>query len=128
MTHIRKAIAKHMVGSLQASARAWNLVEVNMESIARLRERAKDAFNVRVHLRKNDSLWPPVHTPIVWQRTIPNRCAVMMHTVPGALQAPVPPVLSLVTGKTSYNDSKCRELLEQWIDHPQRLWDAVYET
>jgi 2-oxoglutarate dehydrogenase E2 component (dihydrolipoamide succinyltransferase) len=47
MTHIRKAIAKHMVASLQASARAWNLVEVNMENIARLRERAKDAFRAR---------------------------------------------------------------------------------
>ncbi|MFL5799586.1 MAG: dihydrolipoamide acetyltransferase family protein [Actinomycetota bacterium] len=44
ITHIRKAIAKHMVGSLQASARAWNLVEVNMEQVAQLRNRAKDAF------------------------------------------------------------------------------------
>ena len=47
MTHIRKAIAKHMVSSLQTSARAWNLVEVNMENIARLRERAKDAFRAQ---------------------------------------------------------------------------------
>ena len=47
MTHIRKAIAKHMVASLQTSARAWNLVEVNMENIARLRDRAKDAFRAR---------------------------------------------------------------------------------
>ncbi|MFN2543485.1 MAG: 2-oxoglutarate dehydrogenase, E2 component, dihydrolipoamide succinyltransferase [Actinomycetota bacterium] len=47
MTHIRKAIAKHMVGSLQTSARAWNLVEVNMQNIARLREGAKDAFKAR---------------------------------------------------------------------------------
>ena len=39
----------------------------------------------RLHLRKNDYHWPPLHTPIVWQRAIPNRCAVMMHTVPGAL-------------------------------------------
>ena len=47
MTHIRKAIAKHMVASIQASARAWNLVEVNMENIARLRDRAKDEFKGR---------------------------------------------------------------------------------
>ena len=47
MTHIRKAIAKHMVASIQASARAWNLVEVNMENIARLRDQAKDAFKQR---------------------------------------------------------------------------------
>src|SRR6266542_2469552 len=44
ISHIRKAIAKHMVASLQASARAWNLVEVNMEHVAQLRNRAKDAF------------------------------------------------------------------------------------
>jgi 2-oxoglutarate dehydrogenase E2 component (dihydrolipoamide succinyltransferase) len=47
MTHIRKAIAKHMVASLQTSARAWNLVEVNMENIARLRSAAKDTFKQR---------------------------------------------------------------------------------
>jgi len=47
MSHIRKAIAKHMVASLQSSARAWNLVEVNMENIARLRERAKGAFKAQ---------------------------------------------------------------------------------
>ena len=47
MTHIRKAIAKHMVGSMQTAARAWNLVEVNMENIARLRSRAKDTFKQR---------------------------------------------------------------------------------
>ncbi len=82
----------------------------------------------RLYLRKNEYRWPPLHTPIVWQRAIPNRCAVMMHTVPGAMQPPTPPVLSLVTGKTSYNDHNCRELLTRWIDHPQRLWDAVYET
>jgi pyruvate/2-oxoglutarate dehydrogenase complex dihydrolipoamide acyltransferase (E2) component len=47
MTHIRKAIASHMVGSLQTTARAWNMVEVNMEHVVRLRERVKDAFAVR---------------------------------------------------------------------------------
>jgi pyruvate dehydrogenase E2 component (dihydrolipoyllysine-residue acetyltransferase) len=44
MTHIRKAIATHMVGAMQMTARAWNMVEVNMEHVARVRERAKDAF------------------------------------------------------------------------------------
>jgi pyruvate dehydrogenase E2 component (dihydrolipoamide acetyltransferase) len=47
MSHIRKAIAKHMVASLQTSARAWNLVEVNMENVAQIRARAKDAFKAR---------------------------------------------------------------------------------
>ncbi len=44
MSHIRKAIASHMIGSLQTTARAWNMVEVNMEAVVRLRERSKEAF------------------------------------------------------------------------------------
>jgi pyruvate dehydrogenase E2 component (dihydrolipoyllysine-residue acetyltransferase) len=44
VSHIRKQIAQHMKASLEVSARAWNAVEVNMENVARLRERAKDAF------------------------------------------------------------------------------------
>lgn len=52
----------------------------------------------------------------------------MAHTLRGGFTKPNPPVFSLVTGKTSYNDHNAREILVQWIDHPQRLWDAVYET
>jgi pyruvate dehydrogenase E2 component (dihydrolipoyllysine-residue acetyltransferase) len=44
MTHIRKAIASHMVGSVQTSARAWTMVEVNVDRLVRLRTQAKDAF------------------------------------------------------------------------------------
>jgi pyruvate dehydrogenase E2 component (dihydrolipoamide acetyltransferase) len=47
MTHIRKAIAQHMVASLQTSARAWTMVEVNVDHLVKLRERAKDAFMER---------------------------------------------------------------------------------
>ncbi len=47
VSHIRKLIAQHMKRSLEVSARAWNAVEVNMENIARLREKAKDAFRER---------------------------------------------------------------------------------
>jgi pyruvate dehydrogenase E2 component (dihydrolipoyllysine-residue acetyltransferase) len=47
VTHIRKLIGEHMKGSLEVSARAWNAVEVNMENVARLRERAKDGFKAR---------------------------------------------------------------------------------
>ncbi len=87
-----------------------------------------DAFPARVYLRKNKEQWPPMHTPIVWQRNMPNRVAVMMQTLPGGFLKPVPPLLSLVTGKLSYNDFNARDILCRWIDHPQRLWDAVYET
>ena len=51
-----------------------------------------------------------------------------MHTMPGGFTKPNPPVFSLVTGKASYNEYNAREILIEWIDHPQRLWDAVYET
>jgi len=47
VTHIRKLIGEHMKASLEVSARAWNAVEVNMENVARLRERAKDGFKAR---------------------------------------------------------------------------------
>lgn len=85
-------------------------------------------FPARVYLRRNHDPWPPVHTPLVWQRNLPNRAGVLMHTLRGGNVRPNPPVLSLVTGKLSYNDYNSREILNQWIDHPQRLWDAVYET
>jgi len=82
----------------------------------------------RLHLRKNEHRWPPLHSPLMWQRNIPNRAAVLMQTTPFELRPPVPPVLSLVTGAFSYNDVNARQLLADWVDHPQRLWDAVYET
>jgi len=44
MTHIRRAIAEHMLASTQATARAWTLVEVNVDHLVRLRERVKDDF------------------------------------------------------------------------------------
>ena len=47
LTRMRQAIARNMVASIQTSARAWNLVEVNMENVARTREGAKEAFRQR---------------------------------------------------------------------------------
>ena len=47
MTHIRKLIATHMVDALHTTARAWNMVEVNMEHVVRTRQRVKDAFASR---------------------------------------------------------------------------------
>jgi 2-oxoglutarate dehydrogenase E2 component (dihydrolipoamide succinyltransferase) len=44
MTHIRKAIGTHMLASVNETARAWTLVEANVEHLVRLRERSKDAF------------------------------------------------------------------------------------
>jgi [acyl-carrier-protein] S-malonyltransferase len=80
------------------------------------------------HIKINPERWPPLHTPIVRQKHIPDRAAVMMATMRGGLQPPCPPVLSLVTGERSYDDYHARDILRDWIDHPQRLWDAIYET
>ena len=52
---------------------------------------------------------------------------MIMHSVSGGFRAPLPPVLSLVTGKTSYNDFNSRAILNRWTDEPQRLWDGIYE-
>jgi pyruvate dehydrogenase E2 component (dihydrolipoamide acetyltransferase) len=47
LTRMRQAIARNMVASIQTTARAWNLTEVNMENVVRTREAAKEAFRAR---------------------------------------------------------------------------------
>lgn len=47
LSHIRKRIAEHMTHSLRTSARAWNVIEVDMEAIARLREQVNPEFRRR---------------------------------------------------------------------------------
>jgi len=44
ISHIRKAIGQHMLKSLETSARAWTMIEVNVDHLVKLRDRAKDAF------------------------------------------------------------------------------------
>jgi 2-oxoglutarate dehydrogenase E2 component (dihydrolipoamide succinyltransferase) len=44
MTHIRKAIAAHMLASVNETARAWTMVEVDVDHLVKLRERTKEAF------------------------------------------------------------------------------------
>ncbi len=98
------------------------------ETIARFKAQMHEFLPDPAHLKLNPERWPPLHTPIVRQKHIPDRAAVMMDVMRGGLQPPCPPVLSLVTGKRSYDDYHARDLLRDWADHPQRLWDAVYET
>jgi pyruvate dehydrogenase E2 component (dihydrolipoamide acetyltransferase) len=47
VSHIRKLIGQHMVASLQTSARAWTMVEVNVDHLVKLRERAKESFSTK---------------------------------------------------------------------------------
>ena len=44
MSHIRTAIGTHMLASVNETARAWTMVEVNVERLVRLRTAAKDGF------------------------------------------------------------------------------------
>ena len=96
-------------------------------TIDTFRKRMRDVLPEKTHLRKNEHSWPPLHTPLLWDKSIPNRAAVLQHTMVGGFTAPDPPIISCVTGKVSYNEHNSRELLNRWIDHPQKLWDVVYE-
>jgi [acyl-carrier-protein] S-malonyltransferase len=87
-----------------------------------------EVFPQQVHLRRHQHRYPPLHTPIMWQRNIPNRTAVLLQTTPGGFQAPSPTVLSMVTGEASYGELNSRDLMHRWVDHPQRLWDIVYKV
>ncbi len=80
------------------------------------------------HLRINDHRWPPLHTAIVRQRNVPDRAAILLERLKLGKFPLQPPVVSLVTGKRNYDHHNAREILRQWVDHPQRLWDAVCET
>jgi len=97
-------------------------------TVQRFKEVMHDLLPQRAHLRANTNRWPPLHTPIVRQKNIADRASVMMETISGGFTPPCPPVLSLATGKMSYDDHSARQILRQWIDHPQRLWDAIDET
>ena len=82
----------------------------------------------KVVLRKNANRWPPLHSPLVWQRSIPNRAAMALYRAGGGHLRPSPPILSCVTGAESYHPGEAREILTDWTDHPQRLWDVVDRT
>lgn len=97
------------------------------DTVDRFKALMNQFLHGEVNLRKNKGIWPPLHTPILWQRSIPNRAGVGIYSIGGGFHEPVPPVVSLVTGKISYNDYNSRALLNRWIDEPQRLWDGIYE-
>jgi len=97
------------------------------ETLGRFESLMQDVFPHKVFLRRNPNRWPPLHTPLMWQRCIPNRAGILLQTIPGGFQAPTPTVLSMVTGDTSYEEFNSREILRRWVDHPQRLWDAIYK-
>ena len=98
------------------------------KTTGRFKEVMHDLLPQRTHLRINNNRWPPLHTHIVRQKHIADRASVMMESMPSGFNPPAPRVLSLVTGEMSYDDHSSRDILRKWVDHPQRLWDAVCET
>lgn len=97
-------------------------------TVLRFRDEMHELLPHRAHMRINSHRWPPMHTPIVRQKHVPDRASVLMEGMPGGLNPTSPPVFSLVTGEMGYNDHSAREVLRQWSDHPQRLWSAVNKT
>ena len=97
------------------------------DTVIRFKRTIKEVFPTWVHMRINQDYWPPIHTPIVRQRSIPDRGAVMLTTVEGGFRTPSLPIISCVTGGEHYNEYNSRKLLIRWVDEPQRLWDVVAE-
>ena len=81
-----------------------------------------------VTLRRRPNHWPPLHTPLVWERNVPNRAAVALYHINGGHRKPRPTVISCTTGQANYDEWNSREILTEWTDHPQKLWDALEKT
>lgn len=79
----------------------------------------------KLMLRKKPQKWPPLHSPLVWEKLVPNRAAVALYKIEGGRRAPSPTVLSCVTGDEAYDAFNSREILVDWTDHPQKLWDVL---
>ncbi len=98
------------------------------KSIDRYKKSVREHFPKGTHLKKNPNHWPPIHTPITWEKNISNRAALKMVTSKGGFTEPTTPILSCVTGEFSYTEINSREILNDWIDHPQKLWDVIDKT
>jgi [acyl-carrier-protein] S-malonyltransferase len=88
----------------------------------------RDYLPSAVTLRRRPNHWPPLHTPLVWERSVPNRAAVALYHTRGGNQRPKPAVVSCTTGRANYDEWNSRAILTDWTDHPQRLWDAMEHT
>jgi len=98
------------------------------DTLDRLERAMTDYLPGKVLLRRNPNRWPPLHSPLVWRRNIPNRAAVALYQIGGGHAPPTPKIISCVTGRPSYDELNSRDLLVRWTDRPQRLWDAIDAT
>ncbi|MCC9608150.1 hypothetical protein LOC68_01435 [Blastopirellula sp. JC732] len=97
-------------------------------ALDRCREKLAERLPCRVFFKVNEHRWPPMHTPLIWRNSINTRAAMFMAKMKSGLKPPQPPVLSLVTGKRSYDEINLRDTIYRWVDQPQLLWAVVYET
>lgn len=88
----------------------------------------REMLSPDVTLRRRPNHWPPLHTPLVWERNIPNRTAMAMHHITGGDRKPTPPIVSCATGLANYDQWNSRMILADWTDHPQRIWEAMENT
>jgi [acyl-carrier-protein] S-malonyltransferase len=93
-----------------------------------LEQELRDYLPTGVSLRRRPNQWPPLHTPLVWERYVPNRAAVAMHRIEGGHRKPDPIVVSCTTGTANYDEWNSRQILTEWTDHPQRLWTVMEKT
>lgn len=98
------------------------------KTLDRLEKAIPGRLPERTMLRRKPHKIPPLHTPLVWQKNIPNRAAVGLYQIAGNRAAPSPKVISCVTGTAHYDALNARDTLIRWVDHPQLLWDAISET
>ncbi len=97
-------------------------------TLAEFESRVAEIYPLNVSIRPQSNRFPPLHTPIMWQKSIPDRTALLLQTTPGGFTRPSIPVLSMVTGAASYNALNSRELFHRWVYQPQRLWENVYSV
>ena len=98
------------------------------DTLDRLEKAMQGYLPPKTMLRRKAHKLPPLHTPLVWQRNLPNRAAVALYNIGGGVKPPAPKVISCVTGTASYNALNARDTLIRWVDQPQLLWDAITET
>jgi [acyl-carrier-protein] S-malonyltransferase len=98
------------------------------ETVETFKKEAPDVFETKVYVKVNEHRWPPVHTPITWQRSVPNRAGVLLANAPGGFGTTKPRILSCVTGDFGYTDWNARQMLTDWVDHPQLLWPVIEHT
>jgi [acyl-carrier-protein] S-malonyltransferase len=117
-----------MVGASSYLSPNTVLVIGQGKALDRLEEVMPAFLPDKVMLRRKSHKLPPLHTPLVWQKCVPNRAAVSLYQIVGGMRPPSPQIVSCVTGAASYDAINARDTLIRWVDHPQLLWDVIDET